>query len=65
MRKEKAEKEAADKAAAGVFRLLCMAASKLVFTAWSMTVTSHFVHTSLVKFCVTAVLVRVRRSIND
>jgi len=43
VRKEKAEKEAADKAAAGVFRVLCIAASHLVFTFWSISVMSNFV----------------------
>lgn len=57
MRKEKADKEAADQAAAGVFRVLCIAARHLGFTVQSISVTSNFVHVSFVKFCVTAVLV--------
>ena len=55
VRKEKADKEAADKAAAGVFRVLCLVASQLDFTVWSMSVTSNFVHTHLVRSCITAV----------
>jgi len=38
VRKEKADKEAADQAAAGVFRVLCIAASQLGFTVQSISV---------------------------